>query len=225
MNVQTPIRVLSIAVAFTSAVGLGILSVTAASPHQRPPREITPNGQPLADRVKPDDTDVTISGRFSRPMKVHAPAGTSPVVWELNGMSALVVKLRPSASELTEKGDWISTKWSGDITQVLRLAPGHPFSVGGTVQFVHQTGDIQIGKASVHARYSWARDLKPGESYLMFVNWDVANSIAVVGPGTEYRILSDGSLEHVDTMPDEISKMTFQQVSDEVRAWVRAHGG
>ena len=206
------------------AVGLGVMSAHSAA-RQRPPREILPDARPLSERLLPDDTDVTIKGKHVRPLTVQPPKGTSQVEWALQSESAVVVTLTQALPSLTEERNWIQTQWTATVDDLLRLFPGAPFSVGSSFTFVIDSGDLQVGKVAVHARYGWARELVLGQKYLLFVRWIEGTQRVLVGPDTEYRVLADGSLELADKTADEVSGRPLTQVASEIRKWVLEHPG
>src|SRR5262249_7818271 len=119
-------------------------------------------------------------------------------------------------SELTEERDWIRTQWTAQILDVLYVAPGHPLRAGSSLSFLDPRGDLMIGKTRAHSRLEWANDLIPGSRYLMFVDWNPRADAVVVDPTNEYRVLDNDGLENVGKVPDEISRMSLQQVVDEV---------
>ena len=185
------------------------------------PRVISRTNGRLADKLKPEDSDLIIEDRNTTPMmEVKPPDGMSQVEWYLHlGASALVVSVEAAEPRLTPREDWIRTTYTARVTEVYRVGPKDSVEVGQQLSWARSGGQMHIAGKRVTARPSLLRDIVVGGRYLAF---------AYIQDGTEpvlYRILDGGRLEAAERGPaDSMSALSIKEVAGQVAGWISKRG-
>lgn len=190
--------------------------------------------RPLDELVRPDDTDVTVTSKYERPLLAGRRQSEAETIAGLlsSGAGAIVIRIDRGQGELTETHDWVRTRWSGEVVQVLRQPPSHPMAIGSTFGFRRETGDLKVKQANVHARLDRLREPLAGTRYLVFAAWDPQTGAlreTFIGSLDMYRILATGVLEtaviplSTSNPGDPLDGKPFSEVAGQIQAWVAAN--
>jgi len=204
---------------------MGVLAMFAESGSNQVRSVRYARGRPIASLIKPDDTELVIVSSSSPPLIVTAPPGTSEIEWETHNAD-VVLQLRVDNVEptLTDSGDWIETKVSAVVVDILKSTPKRSFSAGERVGFMADGGEIKMIAPStnrpitVKAEVPWSMPFQPGVDYLAF-GWIPEDEKLVISPHAAYELTSDGHLRSLlrHRPADEVNGAPASQILEQIR--------
>ncbi len=85
---------------------------------------------------------------------------------------AIVVTVTKKRSQITHKGNWITSTVSGDVERILKTHELFRVTEGDSVDFEESGGIVQIGPTEVRAVVPWSPPLEINRRYLLFARID-----------------------------------------------------
>jgi hypothetical protein len=174
----------------TVAGSAGFYMATAAA--QSDDRLLMQRGVPLEKRVRPNAGRVTLDADQSPPLEVLPPAGVSAAEWSAqNAHLVAIVSVQDLQPELTADHDWIQTRVSATILELLKDST-KSFGVGSVLEFDVDGGELALNGTTVTAQKSWARPIGRG-NYLLFASLTESGNLLVSEDGL-FQINDDHTL-------------------------------
>ena len=180
--------VLAILAAGTAALG----SVGGLRPDQETQILQHRTGIPLATVIAPvaKQDVVVVEKNQTPPLFITPLPGVGDVEFRTS-ISTVVVIVQISGLESTlipPVQDWVATKVTARIQDVLRKPTGDPITVGDSVSFKQDGGDVRIGPTTVRAVLPYADAFLVGQRYLLFGLRNPDDSSLIFGPTDAYRL-------------------------------------
>lgn len=158
-------------------------------------------GKSIPAQLNGNEKIVTVSSSVAPPLMVSPPADRDPLVW-LSGVvdAVLVVEVVERKGAFTAEQDWVQTRVTAKIVEVLKRSDKKRFNVTESLTFVEEGGTVALGKAEIRAVVPWADPVAVGSQYLAFVNLTDDGSL-VVGSESFYKRTPAGFEALLDNPP------------------------
>lgn len=165
-------------------------------------REVTrKSNTKIADVMIPGETELMLVDVGDPPLAVTPEVPTSKSRWRTRHSDAVVIAdARHKSSHLTPRGDWITSRVTLTVSQVLKPTSARLITAGTELMITEQGGELLVGAARVTAHPLGARLMTVGRRYLMFMNIDGETGEIGVGPGTIYERMGDGKYSILGTI-------------------------
>jgi hypothetical protein len=176
-------------------------------------------GVPLEKRVRPNAGRVTLDTDQSPPLEVLPPIGVSAAEWSAqNAHLVAIVNVQDLQPELTPDHDWIQTKVSAFIVELLKDST-KSFGTGSVLDFELDGGEVALNGTIVTAQKSWARPIGRGR-YLLFANVTESGQLLVSEDGL-FQINDDHTLtrlrRHEAPQIKQMEQAGVQTATDNIR--------
>jgi hypothetical protein len=126
-------------------------------------------GAPIADRLRHDDTVVTVLRFFFRPSIRFPPnSDYTYAEWKVEHADVVVVaRIVEARGVLTAEGDWVETYATAVVEEPLKATSSQALSRGLAFVFTASGGDTTINGKAIRARLEGVRPLTVGLQYLL----------------------------------------------------------
>ena len=125
-------------------------------------------GQPIRNKVKKGDLEVTVERLWTSP-DLNIPNGVDLIEWKTTlypvVLVARVVKITGSESSTQ---DWVTSLVEASVLDVLKNSTASSLSERSRVVFGASGGEVSLNGARVIARFSGVERFQPDETYLIF---------------------------------------------------------
>lgn len=153
-------------------------------------------GTPLSDVIKNarKDVPVIVEKDQSPPLNVNPPQGTRQLEW-MTSLVPLVMVIRIDALDPILRPpdeDWVTTTVRARVEEIVKKRGEAPLSVGDSIQFTQDGGDITINGVRVLARVPWSDNFQLGGRYLVFA--DYVGTDVRVDPQSSYQVDAQDAL-------------------------------
>jgi hypothetical protein len=164
-------------------------------------------GKSLIAQIRSGDKIVVVVASGTRPLMVLPPSGENPVDFYA-GLADVVLHIRvvDRASRITEVGDWVKTRVSATILEVLKADARLKLNSGEPWTFAEEGGEVIVDAVTVRGTVPWARPSEIGSEYVVFAKVSDDGSVRV-GPSTTYKVSADGLVSLVPGAPAAIGRL------------------
>lgn len=163
-------------------------------------------GVPLQALGQGTERELVVEKDVSPPLSVLPPPGTSQLAW-LTSISdtALLVRVQAIEPTVTSDQDWITSRVSAVVLDVLKAPAAGAVQQGSSVTFAQDGGVMVINGRRIRAELPYARGFAVGRTYLVFGVPGEAAGELIVGPESTFEVQPNAQLASLKTRGDATS--------------------
>lgn len=202
---------------------------TIANGQAGSPREVVRvPGVPIATLIAAGESELIVNQVEDYSHFVGPADGVSLAAWTCGLADAVaIIEVGNRESGLTGRGDWIQSVVTSTVVEILK-APTSPIdlSVGATLAFREEGGQVTIGGTVVTARVPWDTPTVTGKRYLVFL--DALTGTLRASPQWTYEIGAEDRLRPLtsrDLRGDGVEDLAGRPAADvfvQLRALVQS---
>src|SRR6266550_5735000 len=188
------VRVIA-AIVLTMAVDSSVVRAQGANDNSQTVKRIA--GKRLVDHDGHSARPLIVVDTADQPLRVGPDAGTALTEWLAIGAdAALVVEVQDVESAVTAAQDWIKSRITVLVIDVLKGTSQRRFAIGSTFTFDQNGGEAVLeGRRVIAQTPGLQRPFKPGKRYLIFLAIGNGGTI-LIGPETSYELLNNHKFVH-----------------------------
>jgi hypothetical protein len=181
------------------------------------PRQVPYAPIPIATRITAGESALIVNASPDPPHVVGPDEGVSLAAWTCGFADAVaVIEVVSRESTLTQRGDWIESVVTSTVVDVLKTPPPPiELSVGATLAFREDGGQVTIGGTTVTARVPWDTPTVTGKRYLVFLDGHTGS--LRVSPQWTYEIDANDRLQRLtsrDVARDGVDDLAGRPAAD-----------
>jgi hypothetical protein len=180
-------------------------------------------GTALSALVKPGDETLIVDSVQDPVQEVLPGPGVSDVYSKAQTSVVLVVEVLTVDAEVTPAQDWVKSRVTASVLDVVKTSSGWTSKSGDLVTFEQDGGEVYVGGTRVVASLPWTRSVQAAKRYLMFVK-PISGTDVIASPSGIYEIIDTEVLRRLAPSPggpDDVEKTGQSEVLQRIRDAVR----